>query len=102
MSHFYGSVIGNGTSKATRTGSEKGGLEATAAGWKGAITARVWQNEAGDDYFAVSLHPWQGSGGKTVTLAAGRLDSTFTAHPSIKAMTGLINSVVEQAESLRN
>lgn len=101
MSHFYGTILGNGTSKATRTGSKKDGLEVTAAGWKGAITTRVYQNAAGHDYFLVSLQPWKGSGGKTITLAAGKLDANFTDHPSIKAMTGLINTVVQQAESLR-
>ena len=100
MSHFYGKLLGN-AGEATRCGSKKSGLEATAAGWAGAITCRVWINQAGEDYFRVSLHPWQGSGGKTITLAAGKLDASFTDQPSVQTMTGLINSVVEQAEALR-
>ena len=99
MSHFYGTLQG-GAGEATRTGSKKSGLTATAAGWKGAIETEVWINEAGDDYFRVVLRPWKGSGGKTIPLFAGKLDATFTEQPSIQTATKLINSVVEQVESL--
>lgn len=101
MSHFYGTLEGTGTTVATRTGTKKSGLITTAAGWKGAIETEVWQNQAGDDYFRVVLKPWKHSGGKTISLFAGKLDATFTEQPSIQAATKLINSVTEQVESLR-
>lgn len=100
MSHFYGTLAGK--AHKTCTGTKAEGLEATAAGWQGGITTRVWQNPAGEDYFIVSLHPWKGSGGKTVTLAMGRLNSDDTAQPNVQSLTRMINTVVEQAESLRN
>jgi hypothetical protein len=101
MSHFYGKVMGS-RGEATRCGDATSGLEATAAGWQGAVTVKVWQNPAGEDYFIVSLHPWKGSGGKTVTLSMGRLNSDDTAQPSVQSMTRMINTVVDQAEALRH
>jgi hypothetical protein len=57
-------------------------------------------NAAGEDYFRILLKPWKNSGGKTITLASGKLDATFTDQPSIQTATRLINSVVDQVESL--
>jgi hypothetical protein len=99
MSHFYGKLQGS-ASEVTRCGTKQSGLTSFTAGWKGCIETHVWTNQAGEDYFRVSLTPWQSSGGKTIPLFSGKLDATFTEQPSIQTATRLINTVTEQVESL--
>ncbi len=73
MSHFYGTLQGSrGT--ATRCGTKNSGLQTNAAGWRGAIQVTIFEDN-GVDRFKVSLVPWQNSGGQSVVLATGELDS---------------------------
>ena len=74
MSHFYGTIQG-ARGEATRTGTKNSGMVTHAAGWGGAIRVDVYQDENGNDMFRVSLGPWQNSGGRSRTLAIGRLDA---------------------------
>ena len=47
MSHFY-SVIQGSRGPATRCGDKHGGVYATAAGWGGAITTRLYHRDGED------------------------------------------------------
>ena len=73
MSHFYGTLEGS-RGGATRCGTKQSGLTTRAAGWQGCITVNVTHAD-GHDYFTVDLSPWKGSIGRTVCLAAGKLDA---------------------------
>ena len=74
MSHFYGTLQGS-RGRTTRCGTKTSGVQTIAAGWGGAIQVDVQVNQDGDDYYTVWLRPWQGSGGKMVLIAEGKLDS---------------------------
>tara|TARA_R110002051_G_scaffold325625_1_gene429489 strand:- start:906 stop:1169 length:264 start_codon:yes stop_codon:yes gene_type:complete len=75
MSHFYGKLQGS-RGEATRCGTASSGMTTYAAGWGGAVRVEVYTQADGRDAFMVSLVPWQGSGGESVALATGLLDST--------------------------
>ena len=62
MSHFYGTLTG-GTGESTRCATKKTGLTAVAASWKGAISVRIYHEEAtGRDKFEICQREWQGAG----------------------------------------
>lgn len=79
MSHFYGKVHGN-RGEATRCGSAASGMTSVAAGWKGAIRVRVWNDEEDVDRFEVSLEPWMGSPGRARSLVSGHLNSDIGSY----------------------
>lgn len=75
MAHFY--VAAQGSRNMTTRLAGKSGAHTTAAGWRGAITTRIWHDEStGCDMFEVELTPWQGSPGKRRVIANGVLDAT--------------------------
>lgn len=77
MAQFYGSVEGT-RGAASRLGTTKSGMAATAAGWRGAISVRVWHDkETNTDRYTVYLTPWEGSEGKSRLLAEGILDASL-------------------------
>jgi hypothetical protein len=61
MSHFYSVVRGQGKTEATRRGSEKSGIEATAASYEGAVNVELRVKD-GIDWAMVRLIPWHGGG----------------------------------------
>lgn len=62
MSYFYGVLQGQ-RGEATRTGSKSSGIHATAASWSGAISVRIFHDEAsGKDIYEVYQSPWLGRG----------------------------------------
>lgn len=61
MSHFYGTLQGN-RGKATRQGTKKSGISATAASWKGCINVTLYIDEQGRDCYRISQEPWYGAG----------------------------------------
>ena len=71
MSHFYGTLQG-ARGEATRCGSKSSGVTTYAAGWGGAIRTEVFERD-GEDFYRVTLIPWQGSGGYETLLAEGKL-----------------------------
>lgn len=73
MSHFYGTLQGS-RGEATRCGTKNSGVTTHAPGWRGAIRVDVYERD-GVDRFDVVRQAWQGSGGNSVTLASGELDS---------------------------
>jgi hypothetical protein len=72
MGHFYGQVEGS-RNPVSRLGGKN--LRTVAAGWRGAISVRIWA-DGDEDKYAVYLTPWQGSGGDSRLLAEGVLDAT--------------------------
>ena len=80
MSHFYGTLKGS-RGEATRGGTKSSGMTTYTAGWRGAVHVEVYTQADGRDAFMVSLVPWQGSGGESVVLARGLLDSTRKRFP---------------------
>jgi len=79
MSHFYGTLQGNRGGE-TRCGYNSSGIVVQAAGWQGAISVDVYQNQDKLDCYTVHLVPWQGSGGHARLLASGILDANFVSH----------------------
>ena len=76
MSHFYAIIRGH-RGEATRMGHKSSGMYSNTAGWKGAISVRVWyDNEKDEDRYAVALTPWHGSDGYSRVIAAGPLDAS--------------------------
>ena len=78
MSHFYANIRGY-RGEATRMGTKSSGMYSNVAGWKGAISVRIWyDNEKDEDRYEVNHTPWygSGSGGKSRTIATGPLDAT--------------------------
>ena len=61
MSRFYGVVQGN-RGDAHRTGSTESGIDATAASWAGAVTAKVYVGEGDEDWVDVRFCKWSGCG----------------------------------------
>jgi hypothetical protein len=76
MSHFYG-VLQGSRGQATRCGTERSGLEVTAAGWDGALTITLWKDAKGHDRFRVEQRSWQGAGVSRV-IAGGKLGQHAT------------------------
>lgn len=76
MAHFYGTLRGSRTSEATKSGGKDSGLQATAAGWGGAIRTELFVVD-GRDYYRVMLTPWASSGGTSRVVAEGFLDATL-------------------------
>jgi len=71
---FWGTLRGRGQSTVERGGSKESGLTVEAAGWKGRIVVRVYQDREGRDSFSVVMQPhWAQSGPNTV-LAEGLLN----------------------------
>ena len=76
MSHFYANIRGH-RGEATRAGAKSSGMYSNTAGWKGAISVRVWyDNEKDEDRYRIDLGPWFGSGGRNRVIATGPLDAT--------------------------
>ncbi len=76
MSHFYANIRGH-RGEATRAGAKSSGMYSNTAGWKGAISVRVWyNNEKDEDCYAIALTPWHGSDGYSRVIAAGPLDAS--------------------------
>ena len=72
MSHFYG-VLEGSRGQATRCGTKRSGMQATAASWRGAVDVRLWHDEeTGEDCYSVSLIPWHGHG-RSQELSSGVL-----------------------------
>jgi hypothetical protein len=62
MAHFLAAIKGH-RGEASRLGSKKSGLDATAASWQGAVDVRLWHDaKTGRDMARVSLIPWHGAG----------------------------------------
>ena len=72
MSHFYGTLQGS-RGEATRCGTKRSGIEATAASWDGAIVSEIrWNEDKQRNEYIVCLRPWQGRGVNKV-IASGVL-----------------------------
>ena len=61
MSQFYGTLDGQARTVATRRGSKKSGITATAASWSGAVRVSV-SDEDGEERFDVYMVQWHGRG----------------------------------------
>src|SRR3989442_13191521 len=62
MAHFLAAIQGH-RGEASRLGTKKSGLDATAASWQGSVSVRLWHDaKTGRDMARVSLEPWHGSG----------------------------------------
>lgn len=71
MSHFYGTLQG-ARGQRTACGSKGSGITVYAAGWKGAVCVRVYQDDKGRDCFIVEQTQWRGHGDYAV-IAEGVL-----------------------------
>lgn len=60
MATFFASIKGT-RGEASRLGSGKSGITATAASFSGAITTKLFVHN-GEVWAKVSAHPWKGSG----------------------------------------
>ena len=62
MAHFLAAIKGH-RGEASRLGTKRSGLDATAASWQGAVEVRLWHDaKTGRDMARVSLTPWHGAG----------------------------------------
>ena len=62
MAHFYATIQGS-RGPASRLGTARSGLTATAASWQGAVTVELTHDPATDtDMAVVRLCPWHGAG----------------------------------------
>jgi hypothetical protein len=61
MSHFYGTLQG-ARGPATRCGTKKSGVTATAASWAGAVRTQFYINDQGEDCYIVEQIQWRGAG----------------------------------------
>tara|TARA_R100001015_G_C4607330_1_gene162438 strand:+ start:905 stop:1189 length:285 start_codon:yes stop_codon:yes gene_type:complete len=63
MAHFYGTVSGNGRTKASRTGTKKTEIKTTAASWDGAIEVKIfWDSINEVNKYQITQIPWKGAG----------------------------------------
>ena len=70
MSHFYGQLNGQ-RGAATRCGSKKSGLSTVAASYSGAVSVRLWWDEAAEvNRYEVLQECWLGVG-KREPIARG-------------------------------
>ncbi len=62
MAHFFAAIQGH-RGEASRLGTKRSGLDATAASWQGSVSVRLWHDaKTGRDMARVSLEPWHGAG----------------------------------------
>ena len=62
MAHFLAEIHGT-RGPASRLGSKKSGITATAASWQGAVNVMITHDETtGKDIATVSLRQWHGAG----------------------------------------
>jgi len=63
MAHYYGTVEGNGRTKASRTGTKKTEIRTIAASWDGAVEVKMWWDYHNNcNRYEVKQVPWHGSG----------------------------------------
>ena len=72
MSQFYGTLQGQGKTRATRRGSKNSGITVQAASWAGAVQVTVFEDHKGAERYVVQLIPWKGRG-ESKLLAEGRM-----------------------------
>lgn len=84
MSHFYSVISGQG-GPATRCGSKGSGVVATAASWRGAVSVRMYVDDAGVDRFVVSQERWHGAG-VSRDIARGVVGGEFEPIPNKELM----------------
>lgn len=61
MAQFYG-VLNGSRGTATRCGTKRSGMTATAASWSGAVRVNVYEDAEGHERAVVELIPWHGRG----------------------------------------
>ena len=64
MSHFYGTVVGQAGTEATRAGTIKSGLTTYCASHEGAIKCDAYVNDHGIDCVEIRKTTWNGVGDK--------------------------------------
>lgn len=71
MAHFYGTIAGAGTSEATRTGTKKGGLRATALSDRAKVSTHL-RHVDGEDF--VEIYAQNKATGLTITFYDGSIN----------------------------
>lgn len=98
MARFQAGCEGRGY-EVTRLGTTGTGADGFAAGWRGRVTVRAYSDEERDRY-SVRLGPHMYSGGRTWTLASGRLDAYRNPAPDVApSLVRLLAYMVEDSEN---